>query len=151
MPSTARSVRRCGIAARVVAADRRVGQEAKELAAGCVEGALLGFRLAMGELRPTVVADEVEYHLLDRLPPEAAVHLQPADNLTTENPDVVAVLAQGFPRQMQAQQVVQERPEALHYLLAGRNVARLISPTAWPLIEVRTVGLQGIGGSLLRC
>jgi hypothetical protein len=37
----------------------------------------------------------------------------------------------------------------VHYLLAGRNVACLIRPAAWPLIEVRTVGLQGIGGSLL--
>ena len=103
----------------------------------------------MGEQRPPVVADEVEYDRLYRPPPKAAVHLQPADDLTPENPDVVAVLAQGLARQTQAQQVAQERLEALHYLLAGRNVACLIRPAAWPLIEVRTVGLQGIGGSLL--
>jgi hypothetical protein len=149
MPSMSRSVRHCRWALRAVAVDRRVRQEAKELAAGCVEGALLGLRLAMGEQRSTVVANKVEYDLLGRQSPKAAVHLHPADDLTTENPDVVAVLAQGLARQMQAQQVAQERQEAFHHLLAGRNVAGLIRPTAWPLIEVWTVGLQGIGGSLL--
>ena len=103
----------------------------------------------MGEPRPTVVADEVEYDLRDRPPPKAAVHLQPADDLTAENPDVVAMLAQCLARQVQAQQVAQERLEAVHYLLAGRNVACLIRPTAWPLIEVRTVRLQGIRDSLV--
>jgi hypothetical protein len=97
----------------VVAADVGGCQEAKELAAGYVKRALLDFRLAMREQRPTVVADEVEYDLIDRPPPKAAVQLQPADDLTAENPDVVAVLARGLARQMQAQQVVQERPKAL--------------------------------------
>ena len=48
--SMTRSVRRRGRASSVAAAaDLRGCQEAKELAAGCVEGALLGFGLAMGE------------------------------------------------------------------------------------------------------
>jgi hypothetical protein len=67
----------------------------------------------LGEQRSTVIADEVEYDLIDRPPSKAAVQLQPADDLTAENPDVVAVLARGLARQMQAQQVVQERPKAL--------------------------------------
>jgi len=150
MPSMTRPVRHCRRDVRAITADCRVRQEAKELAAGCVEGELLGLRLAMGEQRSTVAADEVEDDQLDRPPPKAAVHLQPADDLTAENPDVVAMLAQSLARQMQAQQVAQERLEAVHYLLAGRNVACLIRPTAWPLIEIRTVDLQGIGGSLLR-
>ena len=48
----------------------------------------------------------------------------------------------------QAQQVAQERHEAVHYLLAGWNVACLVRPTAWRLIEVRTMRLQGIRDSL---
>ena len=104
----------------------------------------------MGEQRPAVVADEVEDDLLDRPPAEIAVHLQPADDLTAENPDVVAVSAQGLARQRPGQQLAQERLEAFHHPQAGRNVAWLIRPAAWPLIEVRTVALQGIGGDLLR-
>ena len=144
-----RSVRRrAGAASVLAAADLGGCQEAKELAAGCVEGTLLGFGLAMGEQRPAVVADEVADDLLDRLPAEAAVHLQSADDLTAEHPGVVAVQAQGLARQRQGQQLAQERPEAAHHE-AGRNVAWLIRPAAWPLIEVRTVALQGIGGGLL--
>ena len=80
-------------------ADFAGAQKAKQLAAGRIEGALLGFGLAVREQRPAVVADEVDDGLLDRLPPEGAVHLQMADDLTAENPDIVAVLAQGLARQ----------------------------------------------------
>ena len=126
------------------------GQEAKELAAGGVEGSLLGFGLAMGEQRPAVVADEIANDLLNWPAPEVAVHLQSADDLAAQSPEVVAVSAQGLARQIQGQQVAQERLEAFHQPQTGRNVARLIRPAAWPLLEVRTVDLQGIGGSLLR-
>jgi hypothetical protein len=92
VPSMTRSVRRRGGAASVLAAADVGGcQEAKELAAGCVEGTLLGFGLAMGEQRAAVVADEVADDLLDRLPAKAAVHLQSADDFTAKHPDVVAV------------------------------------------------------------
>jgi hypothetical protein len=60
------------------------------------------------------------------------------------------VQAQGLARQRQGQHLAQERLEALHHPEAGRNVTRLIRPAAWPLIEVRTVAPQGIGGGLLR-
>jgi hypothetical protein len=66
-------------------------QEAKELAAGGVEGSLLGFGLAMGEQRPAVVADEIANNLLNRPAPEVAVHLQSADDLAAQSPEVVAV------------------------------------------------------------
>jgi hypothetical protein len=82
-----------------------IRQEAKEFAAGCIEGGLLGFLRAMGEQRPTVAADEAEDDLFDRPPPQTAVHLQPANDLAAENPDVVTVPAQGRARQIQAQQV----------------------------------------------
>src|SRR5271167_2446798 len=50
VPSMTRSVRRCGRAwGVVVAPDLGACQEARQLAAGCVEGALLGFGLSMGE------------------------------------------------------------------------------------------------------
>ena len=104
----------------------------------------------MGEQRSAVVADEVANDLLDWPPAQGAVHLQCANDLTAQNPEVVAVSAQGPARQMQGQQVAQERLEAFHQPQTGRNIARLIRPTAWPLIEVRAVGLQGVGASLLR-
>ena len=69
-------------------------QKAKQLAAGRIEGALPGFGLAMREQRPAVIADEVENDLLDWPPSQVVVHLQLADDLTAESPDVVAVLAQ---------------------------------------------------------
>jgi hypothetical protein len=111
---------------------------------------LLGFGLAVGEQRPAVVVDEVENDLFDRPATEAAVHLHSADDLTTKSPDVVAVAAQGGTRQRRVQQLAQERPEAFHYPLAVWNVTCLVRPAAWPLIEVRTPDVQGIGGSLLR-
>jgi len=125
-------------------------QEAEQLTAGRVEGALLGFRLAMGEQRPTLVADKGENDLLDWPPAEVAIDLQSTDDLTAESPDVVAVSAPGLARQLQGQQLAQERLEAFHHPPAGCRVARLIRPTARPLIEVRTVSLQGVGGSRLR-
>jgi hypothetical protein len=75
-----------------------LGQEAKELAAGSVEGALFGFGLMMREQRSAVSSNVVANNLLDRPPTEAAIHLQPADDFATENPDVVAVLAQRLAR-----------------------------------------------------
>ena len=47
----------------------------------------------MGEQRPAIITNEVEDDLLDRPPAEIIVHLHPADDLTAEDPDVVAVLA----------------------------------------------------------
>ena len=134
-----RSVRRRGRASSVAAAaDLRGCQEAKRLAAGCVEGALLGFGLAMGEQRPAVVADEVEDDLLDRPAAETTVHLQSADDLlTAKDPDVVAVQAQGLARQRQGQHLAQERLEAFHDPQAVRNVVGLIRPAGWPLIAAR--------------
>ena len=127
-----------------------VCQEAKELAASRIEGALLDFGLAMREQWPAIVVDEVEDDLLDGPPAEATIHLQMADDLTAESPDIVAVPAQGLARHREGQQLTQERPEAFDHPQAGRNVAWLIRPAAWPLIEVWAVALPGIGGGLLR-
>jgi hypothetical protein len=77
---------------------RRVCQEAKELAAGRVERPLFGFRLAMGERRPAIVANEVEYDVLDRLLAEAAVALQSANDLAAKDPDFATMLTQGVAR-----------------------------------------------------
>jgi len=149
-PSMTSAVRRCCRGSSIAAAGLSVGQKAKELAAGGVEGTLLGFGLAMRQQRPAVIADEVENDLLDWPSSEVAVDLQSADDLPTESPDVVAVLTQGLARQLPRQQFAQGRLAAFHDLQAGRNVACLIRPAAWPLIEIWAVGLQGIGGSLLR-
>jgi hypothetical protein len=131
VPSMTRSVRRRGRASSVEA-DFRFCQEAKQLAAGCIEAALLGFGLAMGQHRPAVVADELEDDLLDRPPAETAVHLQSADDLTAKDPDVVAVQTQGLARQIPGQHLAQERFETFHDPQAVRNVAWLIRPTGRP-------------------
>jgi hypothetical protein len=60
------------------------------------------------------------------------------------------VPVQGLARHREGQQLAQERLEAFDHPQARRNVAWLIRPAAWPLIEVWTVALQGIGGRLLR-
>src|SRR3984893_11667424 len=103
----------------------------------------------MGEQRPAVVADEVEDDLLAGPPAATAVALQSADDLTAKDPDVVAVQAQGLVRQRPGQHLTQERLEAFDHPQAGRNVACLICPTGWPLLEIRAVALQGIGGDLM--
>lgn len=92
-----------------------VCQEAKELAASRVEGALLDFGLAMGEQWPAIVVDEVEDDLLDGPPAEATIHLQLADHLTAESPDIVAVPVQGLARHKEGQQLAQERLEAFDH------------------------------------
>jgi len=126
----------------------RLCQEAEQLAACRIEGALLGFGLVVGEQRAAILANEVENDLFDRHSPQAAVLLQSADHLAAKNPDVVAVPPQGRARQLQRQQSAQEGLEVLHQPRAGRNVTRFIRPTPWPLIEVRTVGPQGVWGGL---
>jgi hypothetical protein len=73
---------------------RAACQEAKELAARRVEGPLFSFRLAMEEKRPAIVANEVEYDVLDQLLAEAAVELQSANDLAAKNPNVVTMLTQ---------------------------------------------------------
>src|ERR1700677_3131257 len=83
----------------------------------------------MGEQRPAVVADEAEDDLLYWPPTKVAVHLQCADELAAKSPDVVAVSAQGLARQLQGQQVAQERLEAFHQPQTGRNIARLHTPS----------------------
>ena len=90
----------------------------------------------MGEQWPAVVVDEVENDLLGGPQAEATIHLQLADDLTAEHPDIIAVPVQGFARHRECQQLTQERPEAFDHPQAGRNVAWLIRPAAWPLIEV---------------
>jgi hypothetical protein len=89
-------VRRWLNASRLAAAGLRVCQEARQLAASRIEGALLGLELTVGEQRPAVLADEVANDLLDWRPAQGAFHLQCADDLTAQNANVVAVSAQGL-------------------------------------------------------
>jgi hypothetical protein len=68
-------VRRWLNASRLAAAGLRVCQEARQLAASRIEGALLGLELTVGEQRPAVLADEVANDLLDWRPAQGAFHL----------------------------------------------------------------------------
>ena len=98
MPSMAHPVRRRGGASIAMVSDLTPGHETKQPATGRIEGALHRFRLAVGEQRPALLVDEVENDLFDWPTSEVVVHLQSADDLTAERPDVVAVLAQGVAR-----------------------------------------------------
>jgi hypothetical protein len=53
----------------------------------------------VGEQPATLVIDEIANDLLDGLFAEVAVHLQSADDLAAENPQVVAMAAQRQTRQ----------------------------------------------------
>jgi hypothetical protein len=137
------------ISASNVATGLRPSREEKQLAACRVEGTLLGFGLSVGEQRPAFGFYKVENDLFDGPFPQPIVDLHPADDLSAEKPDVVAVTAEDPARQLLGQQVAQEWLEVFHHPLAGRDVLRLIGPSAWPLIEVGTVITQGVGSRSL--
>jgi hypothetical protein len=71
-------------------------QELKELTTSRIKRALLGSRLMMGKHWSTIVADPVQYDLLDRPLAKGLIRVQIAGDLAAEHPDVVAVLAQGL-------------------------------------------------------
>jgi hypothetical protein len=63
-----------------------------ELSAGGVEGALLIVRCAMGDQRSAFVVEGREHDLLDRPFSQPRGFMQVADELATEEPQVVAML-----------------------------------------------------------
>ena len=73
-----------------------VFEEAIELSAGRVEGTLLIFGRAVGDERSTFVIEGREHDLLRRPLSQPRALMQVRDDLAAEQPQVVAMLAQGF-------------------------------------------------------
>ena len=73
-------------------------EEAIELAAGQIEGALLIFGRAAGDERSALVIEGCAYDLADRLLAKLRDLMQVRDELAAEEPQVVAMLTQGFAR-----------------------------------------------------
>lgn len=68
-----------------------------EFPAGRVEGALLVFGCA-GDERPVFIIENCEQDLVDRPLSEPRGFMQIRDDFATEEPQVVAMLTQGFAR-----------------------------------------------------
>ena len=62
--------------------------------------------------------------------------VQVADDFAPEHPQVIHVLANGLVGELAVAQVLEERPEARHEFLAGRNIFRESHPPLRPLVEV---------------
>jgi transposase len=73
----------------------------------------------------------------DRLLAQTGVLLNGTDQLAAQPPEVVAMPVAGLARQAEIEQLLQERCEAGDDLLAGRDVAILVAPTACPLGQFR--------------
>ena len=81
-----------------------------------------------------------DHDIDDTAPAQPRLLMQAADQFATEEPQVVAMPAQRFACQPRAQQMPQERREAVHHRPARREVARLNHPAGRPPFEVRAKG-----------
>jgi hypothetical protein len=80
-----------------------VFEEVIEFSAGGVEGALLIFACVMGDQRSAFVIEGGEHDLLDRALSQPRDLMQVADEFAAKEPQVVAMLMQGFTRQLKTQ------------------------------------------------
>jgi hypothetical protein len=76
-----------------------VVEEEIEFSAGCVEGALLLFgRSAVGDQRSAFVVESLAYDLVDWPVSRPRGLMEVGDQRAAQEPQVVAMLAQGFAR-----------------------------------------------------
>lgn len=68
--------------------------------------------------------------------------MPPADHLTAEHPDMVAVTAQGLIRESLAQQLVQKGLEEFDDVLPDHDIVVIALPSARPLGQVRTESVE---------
>ena len=74
--------------------------------------------------------------------------VQVADDVAPKHPQVVHMLANGPVGEWAFAEILEERPEARHELLAGRNIFRESHPALRPLVEILAArhGIDGAGG-----
>jgi len=122
----------------------RILEEAVELPAGGVKGALLLFRGAMVDERSTFVVKHGEEQLLEGTFAQSRILLQVSDELAAEGPEIIPVLVQGLARETEAEQVQQEGFEDLHDTLSRSEVALLEAPTPRPVLQVRAILFEAL-------
>jgi hypothetical protein len=114
-------------------------EEAAELAAGRVQGALCFLGIAAMNQRPALVVKEIKQHALDRYFSQSRIFVEIADDLSAQHPQVVNVFANGLPGKPGRNQMFQEWPEASNEFFSRRQVFFESHPRAGPLGEVAAV------------
>ena len=75
--------------------------------------------------------------------------MQIADQLSTQNPEVVHVFSDGFPGQPNVDQVFQKGPEIGHHFFSRHQVFGQAHPASRPLGKVFTVVVDASRGGRL--
>jgi hypothetical protein len=119
-----------------------LSEEAVELAAGGVEGALLVFR-AVVDQRPAVLIDHVANKLFRGALSQTRLFVHVADDLSAEKPHIVDVVLDGPFRQTGPGEVEEEGHEVFHELSAYRKILFLAHPTLRPLRKIAAIAAVG--------
>ena len=119
-----------------------LSEEAVELAAGGVEGALLVFP-AVVDQRPAVLMDHVADKLFRGALSQTRLFVHVADDLSAEKPHIVDVVLDGPFRQAGLGEVKEEGHEVFHELSADRKILFLAHPTLRPLRKIAAIAAVG--------
>ena len=119
-------------------------QEPVEASAGGIKGALLRFGGVVDE-GATVIVDGAREHLPHGLLTSRRVHIQCADKLAAQKPQVIPMVACGLARHTQVEQMEQERGEAHDEMLSRLEITGVTGPAVWPVVQIGTVLRQALG------
>src|SRR5712691_9159926 len=98
----------------------------------------------MVKQRPTLLQD-VEDEIFDWHFSQRRGFVQIADDFSTEYPEAISVFSNSLSAEIQADQMLEEREEVIHDLLAWRKVLLKPHPTARPVGQVPAVRRQICG------
>ena len=116
-----------------------MSEEAVELAAGGVEGALLVFPAVVDE-RAAVLVDHIAYKLFGGEFPQRRVFVHVANDFSAEHPQIVDVVLDGSFRKAGPGEVKEERHEVHDESSPWREIFFLAHPTLRPLLKIAAVG-----------
>jgi hypothetical protein len=119
-----------------------LSEEAVELAAGGVEGALLVFPAVVYQ-RPAILIDHVANKLFRGVLSQTRLFVHVADDLSAEKPHIVDVVLDGPFRQTGLGEVKEEGHEVFHELSAYRKILFLAHPTLRPLRKIAAIAAVG--------
>lgn len=124
--------------------DLRGAEEAIELLAGRIEGALGLLVEVPGDQRTSVLVNLVENERAGIHGGRVRVFVADLNEMPAEHPEVIAVIIQRFAHISQCEQVLQERREHFDECLPGREVLVIETPGRGPVLQVRHVTRQRI-------